>query len=219
MKKIIKLTALVFCFTLIYIVSPLDMVPIIPVDDIIIGILGGISSLALSIIGAKKNKQTNDIIEYEDKTSICQICGKEANGYNLCKKCYIKEKDKKRRKYKTKDGTWVNSKAEVFVYDHLLDKGYDFNYEEELYLPDENNQTILLHPDFCIHKDEQKIYIEYWGYSKKKKDYTITKEAKLHLYNLNKITLINFYEETDAPNLREIMDERLANYEINKINY
>ena len=203
----------IFCFTLVYIVSPLDMVPIIPVDDIVIGILGGISSLALSIVGAKKNKQTNDNIYYEDKTSVCKKCGKETTiGYDLCKAC------SRKRTIKTETGDYVRSLAEKIIFEHLHRKGYNFRYEEKLFLRDENEKFRRLRPDFCIHKGDEKIYIEYWGYGPENIEYTNTKNKKLKLYEKNNITLINM-NNTENDRLCEALDEKLANYEINKINY
>ena len=146
----------------------------------------------------------NKDVKKESKTSICEICGKETKkGYNFCKACFQKQK------VKTKTGAYVRSLAEQIIFEYLYDKGYSFNYEEKLYLTNEKNERVLLRPDFCIHKDDKKIYIEYWGYGPENIQYTETKNKKLKLYEQNGITLISI-NNTERNRIREALEEKLA---------
>lgn len=167
----------------------------------------------------EKAKKDNKLPE-KRRTSECKICGAQADGFRLCRACYLEEQNKSNnRKYTTKTGKIVKSKSEILIDEHLYSKNYNYTYEEELFLEDINGNLICVHPDFCIYDNDKKIYIEYWGFSEKNKKYTEIKNEKLKLYERNNITLINLYETTDGERVREALDEKLANYEINKINY
>lgn len=188
----------------LYIVSPADFLPLLPFDDLLVG-------LYFVPLICKK---------IELNISKCKICGAEANGFKLCNSCYYEKMNKSNNKrLPSKSGNIVKSKSELLIDEHLFNKGYNYKYEEELSLQNENGDIIVVHPDFCIIIDENKIYVEYWGFDEKNKKYTKIKNEKLKLYQLNGITLINLYESTDGEQLREALDKKLLNYEKGKINY
>lgn len=198
---------------LIYVISPIDMIPAFIVDDIFFAIYMAMIAIAGLCIAIAKRKPKN-------KTSKCKICGEEANGFSLCKACFYEEKNRtNNRRYQTKTGKVVKSKSELLIDEHLCSQGYTYTYEEELILQDQNGDFVTVHPDFCIYDGEDRIYIEHWGFNEKNKRYTDIKNEKLKLYERNKITLINLYESTDGERLREALDEKLLNFEKGKINY
>ena len=187
MIALILLSCIFLTIGIVYLVSPIDAMPIVPIDDIVILLLSLATGTPLLIAGIKKKAPKN-------KSSECKNCGEEANGYKLCTTCYQEEQNRNRNKhYTTKTGKIVRSKSELILDEHLFEKGYNYTYEEELPLEDENGNIIILHPDFCIYDGDDKIYIEYWGFGEKNKKYTETKNEKLKLYERNTITLINLY--------------------------
>ena len=200
-------------YATIYGLSPIDLMPGIIFDDIFVIIYMVMIAIAALCIAISRRKPKN-------KTSKCKICGEEANGFSLCKACFYEEKNRSNnKKYQTKTGKIVKSKSELILDEHLNSQGYKYTYEEELILQDQNGDFVTVHPDFCIHDGEDKIYIEHWGFNEKNKKYTDIKNEKIKLYERNKITLINLYESTDGERLREALDEKLTNYEKGKINY
>lgn len=213
MIALITIAVLLFIVGIIYVILPIDIMPFIPIDDIIFIVITIIFATPFLIISSSKKQPIN-------KKSKCKTCGHEANGFRLCKACFYEELNKSNNKrYLTKTGKTVKSKSELLLDEHLFNKGYTYTYEEELPLKDENGYTIYLHPDFCIYDGDDRIFIEHWGFNEKNKKYTDRKKDKLKLYHLNGITLINLYESTDGEQLREALDKKLLNYEKGKINY
>lgn len=235
---IMLIAIIIAVLVIIYFPAP-DILTGNPIDDILIGIIALPVAIITIVITffvfiiafikllKKANKQTKETkdtsksIETENehrqennveeiKTSECKICGKEAYGYKLCRECYIIEKNKMNNKeYLTKDGNIVRSRAELIIYEHLLDKGYEFVYEAEMPFLDKYGNTITLHPDFCVRINGKIIFIEYWGLDERHKKYTEIKNKKLELYDINNVPLINLYEDTDGEYIREILDEEL----------
>ena len=189
--------------------------------------------------------EINDFGELElvDKSnypnySKCIICNEEANGYNFCPSCHKKYRNKSitikinncqnkeilnvdysGKKYITEDGHITKSKAEREIDNYFFNKGIKHAYEKELSIQNVFGEKIELHPDFCLFKGKEKIYIEYWGFDETNESYTMIKEQKLKLYEKAGITLINFYEETDGENITSALEYKLANYKEGKINY
>ena len=130
-----------------------------------------------------------EIINDETITK-CIICKKDSNGYNFCPECYQKFKNKSivleitdcqntkllnstysGKTYVAEDGHRVKSKAEREIDNYFFNKGYKHAYEIELNINNDYGEKITLHPDFCLFKGKDKIYIEYWGYGENNTNY------------------------------------------------
>lgn len=170
--------------------------------------------------------------------SKCFICKEEANGYNFCPSCYQKYKNKSvtirigncqhfeflnaeysGKKYISEDGHITKSKAEREIDNYFFNKGIKHAYEKEISVQNDFGEKITLHPDFCLFKGKEKIYIEYWGFDETNSNYSKIKEQKIKLYKKAGITLINFYEDSDGENITAALEYKLSNFNFGKINY
>lgn len=182
-----------------------------------------------SIVKSENIQTTaNDIPELT-----CITCGEPSNGKHFCPACYkkyqnkilfikvknCKEFDPLDAEYEgnliPEDGHIVKSKSEMIIDNHLYSHNIKHGYELPLILDDENGKKVTLHPDFYI--PDKELYIEHWGYGEENKKYTESKEYKIKLYNLNKITVICTTEE-DIPQIASILPYKLKNYKIGMVN-
>lgn len=137
-------------------------------------------------------------------TLTCIICGENSNGMHFCRKCYYEYKDREidihikncieftildeygNKKYTTKDGRKVRSRAEVIISNFFFDNHIRVIYEKDIpYI--ENGETKILHPDFFLpdygekENGKQKgIIIEY--NELETKDYLKKKEYAMKIY-------------------------------------
>ena len=173
-----------------------------------------------------------------ENSSKCIMCQKEAYGYNFCTRCYQKYKNKSitikiencektevlqenytGKEYITEDGHRVKSKSEREIDNYFFKNGIKHAYEKEVKLKNKYGELISLHPDFCLFKGKEKIYIEFWGYDENNESYTKIKESKLKIYEEAGITLINLYEKSDAKDIEAALEFKLKNFEMGKINF
>lgn len=142
----------------------------------------------------------NEIIE-ENKTNdelTCIICGEPSNGKHFCYKCWNKYKDHAidiritncketqildnygNKKITCHDGRKVRSRAEKIINDFFFDNRIRVVYEKEIPYT-ENDETIILHPDFYLPDYENGLFIEYNELSNPK--YKKSKEYTQKIYN------------------------------------
>lgn len=89
-------------------------------------------------------------------------------------------------KYRTNDGHWVRSKAEVLIDNWLYVMGLVHAYERRLSIEAE------AYCDFYV--PQGRLYIEYWGYEQEPQ-YAARREEKLRLYKMNELNLIELKDE------------------------
>ena len=106
--------------------------------------------------------------------------------------------------FRTPDGHYVRSRAEVMIDDFLYKHEIVHAYEKKLNI-DEN-----MYCDFYLPKS--KLYIEYWGLEENEK-YLERKNTKLELYSKYKFNLIEL-NDSDIVNLEELLAAKLRKYDI-----
>tara|TARA_R110000823_G_C15950476_1_gene501635 strand:+ start:6067 stop:6936 length:870 start_codon:yes stop_codon:yes gene_type:complete len=106
--------------------------------------------------------------------------------------------------YRTPDGHYVRSRAEVIIDDFLYKNGIAHAYERKLNIDEE------MYCDFYI--PSQKLYIEYWGLEENEK-YAERKKVKLDLYSKYKFKLIEI-NNNDIENLEEKLASKLRKHNI-----
>ncbi|MDQ6961944.1 MAG: glycerol kinase [Mariprofundaceae bacterium] len=120
----------------------------------------------------------------------------------------IKKKENFREKfpakYRTQDGHFVRSKAEMIIDNWLYAAGVVHAYEKKLPIAEN------LYSDFYIPKGN--VYIEYWGYEQESK-YLERKKIKIALYKKYGFSLIQL-EDKDVENIDDIMPRLLLDYDI-----
>lgn len=89
-------------------------------------------------------------------------------------------------KYRTKDGHWVRSRAEIIIDDALYDYGLAHSYERRLPIEEE------VYSDFYL--PGQSVYIEFWGLEDDPK-YLERKKKKINLYKKYNLSLIELKDE------------------------
>ena len=164
---------------------------------------------------------------------MCLICGEPSNGQHLCKQCYYKYKAKNilieirngkeyellneeyEGKFGCEDGHIVKSKTEVIIDDYFYNHQIKHAYEIPVPMPDENGNTVTLHPDFYL--PDYDVYLEHWGYGEENKRYTEAKKYKINLYNLNHKTVICTYEK-DMNNMSAMLKFKLENFKKGQYN-
>ena len=141
---------------------------------------------------------TKETTNTTDKIT-CIGCGKDSNGKHFCIKCYNKFKDRTisievkgcteftitdaygNRDTKTANGLYVRSLSEKIIYDELLRRGINCEYERTVTYKSETGEIKELHPDFYL--TDYKLYIEHWGYlDSRNKEYEDTKLFKEKIY-------------------------------------
>lgn len=88
--------------------------------------------------------------------------------------------------YRTTDGHWVRSKAELSIDNWLYMAGLVHAYERKLPIEEE------AYCDFYI--PSGRVYIEYWGYEDEP-EYISRKKAKQHIYQKYEFNLIELKDE------------------------
>jgi len=106
--------------------------------------------------------------------------------------------------YRTEDGHYVRSKAELIIDNWLYNKGIVHAYEKKL--PTE--ETLL--SDFYI--PQKNIYIEYWGYENEAK-YLKRKKVKQDIYKRYDFNLIELNDK-DIQNLDDMLPRLLLKFGI-----
>jgi hypothetical protein len=112
--------------------------------------------------------------------------------------------------YRTKDGHYVRSKAELTIDDSLYLWGIPHAYEKKLPNTDEN-----VYSDFHIPsgKGRQKaVYIEYWGMENDEK-YNQRKNKKIEIYNNLGLSLIQL-NDADIKNIEDSLQKYLRQHGI-----
>lgn len=112
-------------------------------------------------------------------------------------------------KFRTTDGHYVRSRAELIIDNWLYTYGIVHAYERRLNIEEE------CYCDFYIPHGPgrpQAVYIEYWGIDDHAK-YNENKKRKLDLYRKNEIPLIEL-EGDDINNLDDILARKLLKYNI-----
>ena len=107
--------------------------------------------------------------------------------------------------FRTLDGHFVRSKAEVIIDNYLYQNQIIHAYERKVPIEEE------LYCDFYIPAGK-KVYIEYWGLEEDKK-YANRKEVKIDLYKKSELNLIEL-RDSDISNLDDILPGKLLKYEI-----
>jgi len=157
----------------------------------------------LDIGGEIKKYMGNEYINWKDKDKIIQALTTSE------KKVYKKSSNDMRKNFKapefrTEDGHYVRSKAEMIIDNWLYNKNITHAYEKRL--PIEEN----LLSDFYIPLG--KVYIEYWGYENQPK-YLARKKTKQELYKKYEFNLIEL-QDKDVQNLDDILPTKLLKFGI-----
>lgn len=159
--------------------------------------------------------QNKDLLEQFRDTSIEKPVTKEQNV--ILVKSNIETVDDFRKKYlaeyRTKDGHYVRSKAELTIDDSLYLWGIPHAYEKKL-----SNTTEDVYSDFHIPSGNGRpkaVYIEYWGMEHDEK-YNLRKNKKIEIYNQLGLNLIQLYD-ADIKNIEDTLQKYLLQHGI-KVN-
>lgn len=112
--------------------------------------------------------------------------------------------------YRTKDGHYVRSKAELTIDDSLYLWGIAHAYEKKL-----PNTTENVYSDFHIPSGigrPKAVYIEYWGMENDEK-YNQRKNKKIEIYNQLGLSLIQL-NDTDIKNIEDSLQKYLLQHGI-----
>lgn len=115
--------------------------------------------------------------------------------------------------YRTKDGHYVRSKAELTIDDSLYLWGIAHAYEKKL-----PNTEKVVYSDFHIPSGNERpkaVYIEYWGLENDEK-YNKRKLEKIEIYNQLGLNLIQL-NDADIKNIEDSLQKYLLKYGI-KVN-
>ncbi len=107
-------------------------------------------------------------------------------------------------KFRTKDGHYVRSKAEVMVDNWLYTEEFAHAYERKLPVEED------VYCDFYL--PQGKVYIEYWGMENNAK-YVQRKQVKKSIYQRYNFKLIELNED-DIKNLDDILPRKLLKFGI-----
>jgi len=117
---------------------------------------------------------------------------------------------KYKAEYRTKDGHYVRSKAELTIDDSLYLWGIAHAYEKKLPNTEEN-----VYSDFHIPSGNGRpkaVYIEYWGMENDEK-YNLRKNKKIEIYNQLGLNLIQL-NDNDIKNIDDSLQKYLLKHEI-----
>jgi Mn-dependent DtxR family transcriptional regulator len=109
---------------------------------------------------------------------------------------------KYKAEFRTKDGHYVRSKAEVMVDNWLYTEGFVHAYERKLPVEED------VYCDFYL--PQGKVYIEYWGLENDPQ-YLERKKEKIGIYQKNNFQLIEL-NESDIQNLDDILPRKLLDF-------
>lgn len=113
------------------------------------------------------------------------------------------------KKYRTRDGHWVRSKAEVIIDDWLYTYGLVHAYERKLPV----GENVI--SDFYIpaaNGRPQGVFIEFWGLENDK-EYVERMRWKIEVYRKNELPLIELFE-SDIQNIDDVLPRKLLQYKI-----
>lgn len=120
----------------------------------------------------------------------------------------IKEESSFREKYatpyRTTDGHWVRSKAEMLIDNWLYMSGIVHAYERQLPIEED------IFCDFYI--PEGKVYMEFWGLEKDPK-YAVHKKEKIEIYRKYGLNLIELVDE-HVKNLDDYLPKALLKFNV-----
>jgi len=168
----------------------------------------------IKIGGEYKQYMGTEYISWKDKDKIISSLEKKSIFGKLFGSTETKEPKKKietnkdiRKKYttseyRTEDGHYVRSKAELIIDNWLYNKGIVHAYEKKL--PTKEN----LLSDFYI--PEKNIYIEYWGYENQEQ-YLKRKKIKQQIYKRYNFNLIEL-NDNDIQNLDDTLPRSLLSF-------
>jgi hypothetical protein len=108
--------------------------------------------------------------------------------------------------FRTADGHYVRSKAEVIIDNWLFMNGMVHAYEKRLPIEAE------LYSDFFIPSSNGNVYIEYWGYEDDPK-YLDRKQKKIALYKDNGFNMIGLNDE-DVKDIDDVLPLKLLKFGI-----
>jgi len=117
---------------------------------------------------------------------------------------------KYKAEYRTKDGHYVRSKAELTIDDSLYLWGIAHAYEKKL-----PNTSQTVYSDFHIPSGNNRpnaVYIEYWGMENDDK-YNKRKKEKIDIYNKLGLNLIQL-NDADIKNIEDSLQKHLLNFGI-----
>jgi hypothetical protein len=159
--------------------------------------------------------QNKDLLEQFQETPKEKPVSKEANA--IINKSDTDTVDDFRKKYpaeyRTKDGHYVRSKAELTIDDSLYLWGIAHAYEKKL-----PNITENVYSDFHIPSGNGRpkaVYIEYWGMENDEK-YNQRKNKKIEIYNELGLSLIQL-NDADIKNIEDSLQKYLLQHGI-KVN-
>jgi len=159
--------------------------------------------------------QNKDLLEQFQDTPKEKPVSKEANA--IINKSDTDTVDDFRKKYpaeyRTKDGHYVRSKAELTIDDSLYLWGIAHAYEKKL-----PNTTENVYSDFHIPSGNGRpkaVYIEYWGLENDEK-YNQRKNKKIEIYNELGLSLIQL-NDADIKNIEDSLQKYLLQHGI-KVN-
>jgi len=159
--------------------------------------------------------QNKDLLEQFQETPKEKSVSKEANP--IINKSDTNTVDDFRKKYpaeyRTKDGHYVRSKAELTIDDSLYLWGIAHAYEKKL-----PNTTENVYSDFHIPSGNGRpkaVYIEYWGMENDEK-YNQRKNKKIEIYNELGLSLIQL-NDADIKNIEDSLQKYLLQHGI-KVN-
>jgi hypothetical protein len=104
--------------------------------------------------------------------------------------------------YRTEDGHWVRSRAEVIIDDWLYSHNIMHAYERKL--PERTYRC-----DFYIPSGN--VYIEFWGLDEQK--YLANKTTKKEIYRNNMLNLIELFDK-DLVRLGDILPDQLRKHHV-----
>lgn len=159
--------------------------------------------------------QNKDLLEQFQETPKEKPVSKDANA--ITNKSDSDTVDDFRKKYpaeyRTKDGHYVRSKAELTIDDSLYLWGIAHAYEKKL-----PNTTENVYSDFHIPSGNGRpkaVYIEYWGIENDEK-YNQRKNKKIEIYNELGLSLIQL-NDADIKNIEDSLQKYLLQHGI-KVN-
>jgi len=159
--------------------------------------------------------QNKDLLEQFQETAKEKPVTKDINP--IINKSDTETVDDFRKKYpadyRTKDGHYVRSKAELTIDDSLYLWGIAHAYEKKL-----PNTTENVYSDFHIPSGNGRpkaVYIEYWGMENDEK-YNHRKNKKIEIYNKLELSLIQL-NDADIKNIEDSLQKYLLQHGI-KVN-
>lgn len=147
----------------------------------------------IEFINEIKNKNITAIkdIFTNTKSTKNKITEKETEDFRL----------KYETKYRTKDGHYVRSRAELIIDNWLYDNNILHEYEKRITDDNTNNHIFS---DFYI--KEKNLYIEYYGLNTN--EYKNKIEYKRKIYEQNNLKCIELYEK-DLENIEDVLEDKL----------